>query len=179
MSQIDTADRTESESSAYVPTLQLTEGQPAPIAANGGLSYMSFDKNGDAGTAEALKDVFALIEEGAGVRMNIGIADLEIVREETKWVTGLSRESGSSGEPGNIDARLPGMIDGDLPSLAVCGAPTIRRQDRRLCLRVSNTPSPRSATASSWVTSGGTPRASRSSSTGAAFGRSRLLYCTT
>ena len=26
--------------------------------------------------------------------MNIGIPDLEIVREETRWVTGLSRESG-------------------------------------------------------------------------------------
>ena len=31
--------------------------------------------------------------------MNIGIADLEIVRRETRWVTGLSRESGSSGNP--------------------------------------------------------------------------------
>lgn len=31
--------------------------------------------------------------------MNIGIADLEVVRKETKWVTGLSRESGSSGNP--------------------------------------------------------------------------------
>ena len=31
--------------------------------------------------------------------MNIGIADLELVRQETKWVTGLSRESGSSGNP--------------------------------------------------------------------------------
>ena len=31
--------------------------------------------------------------------MNIGIPDLEVVRTETKWVTGLSRESGSSGNP--------------------------------------------------------------------------------
>ncbi len=31
--------------------------------------------------------------------MNIGIADLEVVRKETRWVTGLSRESGSSGNP--------------------------------------------------------------------------------
>jgi leucine dehydrogenase len=31
--------------------------------------------------------------------MNIGIGDLEVVRKETKWVTGLSRESGSSGNP--------------------------------------------------------------------------------
>ena len=31
--------------------------------------------------------------------MNIGIPDLEVVREETRWVTGLSREKGSSGNP--------------------------------------------------------------------------------
>lgn len=31
--------------------------------------------------------------------MNIGIADLEVVKRETRWVTGLSRESGSSGNP--------------------------------------------------------------------------------
>jgi leucine dehydrogenase len=31
--------------------------------------------------------------------MNIGIPDLEIVKQETRWVTGLSRESGSSGNP--------------------------------------------------------------------------------
>ena len=37
-------------SSSYIPPLELTEGQPPPIAANGGLSYMSFEKNGDAGT---------------------------------------------------------------------------------------------------------------------------------
>jgi leucine dehydrogenase len=37
--------------------------------------------------------------------MNIGIADLEIVRTETKWVTGLSRESGSSGNPSPYTAR--------------------------------------------------------------------------
>ncbi len=31
--------------------------------------------------------------------MNIGIKDLEIVRKESRWVTGLSLESGSSGNP--------------------------------------------------------------------------------
>jgi leucine dehydrogenase len=31
--------------------------------------------------------------------MNIGIPDLEIVRRETRWVTGLKRETGSSGNP--------------------------------------------------------------------------------
>jgi len=37
--------------------------------------------------------------------MNIGIADLEAVRTKTKWVTGLSRESGSSGNPSPYTAR--------------------------------------------------------------------------
>jgi leucine dehydrogenase len=43
--------------------------------------------------------------------MNIGIRDLELVRESTRWVTGLSRESGSSGNPSPYTARgcLQGM----------------------------------------------------------------------
>ena len=60
------AGHSETESSAYVPSLQLTKGQPPPIAANGGLSYMSFDRDGDAGTAAALEDALAQIAEGAG-----------------------------------------------------------------------------------------------------------------
>src|SRR3954452_7064844 len=55
--------------SAYVPPLQRTEGQPPPIAANGGLSYMSFDQNGDAGTTKAIQDALALIAEGEGQRV--------------------------------------------------------------------------------------------------------------
>ncbi len=37
--------------------------------------------------------------------MNIGIPDLEIVKQETRWVTGLSRDSGSSGNPSPYTAR--------------------------------------------------------------------------
>ena len=54
----------ESASSAYVPPLQLTQGQPPPIAANGGLSYMSFDRNGDGGTGAALEVALNDIAEG-------------------------------------------------------------------------------------------------------------------
>src|SRR5438309_10347651 len=60
---------TERASSAYVPPLQRTEGQPPPIAANGGLSYMSFDRDGDAGTAAAIQDALAEIAEGEGQRV--------------------------------------------------------------------------------------------------------------
>ena len=49
MSQFKVADNavtagTERASSAYVPPLQRTEGQPPPIAALGGLSHMAFDR---------------------------------------------------------------------------------------------------------------------------------------
>ena len=53
-------------SSAYVPPLQLTKGQPPPIAANGGLSYMSFDRDGDAGTATATAAALKQLAEGHG-----------------------------------------------------------------------------------------------------------------
>ena len=56
-------------SSAYVPTLQRTEGQPPPVAANGGLSYTSFDRDGDAGTAKALQDALAEIAAGESQRV--------------------------------------------------------------------------------------------------------------
>ncbi len=42
--------------------------------------------------------------------MNIGIPDLEIVRKETRWVTGLARESGSSGNPSPYTAL--GCVEG-------------------------------------------------------------------
>src|SRR6266478_9887507 len=53
-------------SSVYVPPLQLTEGQPPPIAANGGLSYMSFERDGDAGTAAATESALQQLAEGQG-----------------------------------------------------------------------------------------------------------------
>ena len=58
---------TETGSSVYVPPLQLTEGQPPPIAANGGLSYMALDRDGDAGTAAATEAALAQIAEGKAV----------------------------------------------------------------------------------------------------------------
>ena len=56
----------ETSSAAYVPSLQLTKGQPPPIAANGGVSYMAFDQDGDAGTAAATEAALRQIAEGEG-----------------------------------------------------------------------------------------------------------------
>jgi hypothetical protein len=74
MSQLDLADNnvateTQKASSAYVPPLQRTEGQSPPIAAHGGLSYMAFDRDGDAGTAKAIEDALETIAEGEGQRV--------------------------------------------------------------------------------------------------------------
>src|SRR5580700_10099265 len=94
MSQIELADNnlaadTERASSAYVPPLQRTEGQPPPIAANGGLSYMSFERDGDAGTAKALDDMLAQIAEGDGRRVFEEIANAPPGPIETQWGLGF------------------------------------------------------------------------------------------
>src|ERR1700761_3527764 len=63
------AAETQKALSAYVPPLQRTEGQPPPVATNGGLSYVAFDRDGDAGTAKAIEDALAEIADGEGQRV--------------------------------------------------------------------------------------------------------------
>jgi hypothetical protein len=83
---------TRKASSAYVPTLQRTAGQQPPIAANGGLSYMSFDRNGDGGTAKALEDALAQIAEGEGQRVADMISNAPPGAPiETKWGLGFRK----------------------------------------------------------------------------------------
>jgi hypothetical protein len=94
LSQLEVADNntaaeTERALSAYVPPLQRTEGQPPPIAANGGLSYMSFDREGDAGTAAALEDALTQIAEGDGQRVIDTIENAPPGPIETRWGLGF------------------------------------------------------------------------------------------
>ena len=122
MSQLDVADNnvaadTKIASSAYVPPLQRTEGQPPPIAAHGGLSYMAFDQNGDAGTAKAIEDALAEIAGGEGQRVIDMIDKAPSGPIKTKW--GLAfrdydecvkyiRESNSiKAPPGGVALPLP------------------------------------------------------------------------
>src|SRR5215813_5917853 len=79
------ATETQKTSSAYVPPLQRTEGQPPPIAAHGGLSYMSFDRDGDAGTGQALQDALAEIADGEGQRVIDMIDKAPSGGIKTKW----------------------------------------------------------------------------------------------
>src|ERR1700734_3846798 len=93
MSPLDVADSVPAEtkpaSTPYVPPLQRTKGQPPPIAANGGLSYMSFDRGGDAGTAEALKDALAQIASGDDRRTAELIEAAPPGPIETQWGLGF------------------------------------------------------------------------------------------
>src|SRR3982074_3751295 len=94
MSQLELPERTVAAdtargSSAFVPTLQRPEGQPPPIAANGGLSYMSFDRDGDAGTTAALADALAQIAEGEGQRVFDMIDNAPPGPIETRWGLGF------------------------------------------------------------------------------------------
>ena len=74
---------------AYVPPFQLTAGQAPPCAANGGLSYMAFDQDGDAGTAAALAAALAQIAEGKGQAVVDMIDNAPAGPIETKWGLGF------------------------------------------------------------------------------------------
>ena len=79
----------ETVASPYVPSLQLTAGQPPPIAANGGLSYMSFDRDGDAGTAAATEAALILIAGGEGQAVIDMLDNAPPGPIETKWGVGF------------------------------------------------------------------------------------------
>ena len=75
--------------SAYVPPPQLTAGQPPPVAANDGLSYMFFDRNGDAGTTLAIEDALRLIDSGSGQATIDHIEGAPPGPIQTKWGLGF------------------------------------------------------------------------------------------
>ncbi len=77
--------------SVYVPPLELTEGQPPPIAANGGLSYLSFDRDGDAGTRAATETALAQIAEGEGQAVIEKLDKAPPGPIETQWGLGFRR----------------------------------------------------------------------------------------
>ena len=79
----------EMSKAAYVPPLQRTQGQPPPIAAHGGLSYMAFDRDGDAGVAVALEDACTEIAGGAEQRLIDKIDNAPPGPIETQWGLGF------------------------------------------------------------------------------------------
>jgi hypothetical protein len=94
MSPLDIADaylasENNKVSSPYVPPLERTKGQPPPIAAHGGLSYMAFDRDGDAGTAVALDDACAEVISGEERRVIDAIDDAPPGPIQTQWGAGF------------------------------------------------------------------------------------------
>ncbi|MXX21736.1 MAG: hypothetical protein F4Y06_01580 [Rhodospirillales bacterium] len=81
----------EAVSSAYVPTFELTEGQPPPIAANGGVSYMSFERGGDAGTGAALDAAFKQIADGQARAFVEDLGNAPPGPIQTKWGVGFRK----------------------------------------------------------------------------------------
>src|SRR5438874_12008539 len=145
MSQLDVADDNAAAdatraSSVYVPPLQRTEGQPPPIAAHGGLSYMSFDREGDAGTAKALEDALAKIAEGEGQRVIEMIDKAPPGPIKTKWGLGFRdydeclnyiRQSNSiKAPPGGVALPLPYTVY-ERPSYSVVPSHAIWRDPAR------------------------------------------------
>ena len=84
---------TTTTSNTFVPPFELTEGQPPPFAANGGLSFMSFDRNGDAGTAAATEAALAQIAERKGQEVIDMIENAPAGPIETKWGTAFREYS--------------------------------------------------------------------------------------
>jgi len=80
-------------SAPYVPSLELTKGQPAAVSMHGGLSYMSFDKDGDAGTTVALQDALDQVASGEGQRVFEMIDNAPPGPIETEWGIGFKHFS--------------------------------------------------------------------------------------
>src|SRR6201995_1886370 len=124
---------------AYVPPLQRTAGQPPPIAANGGLSYMSFDRDGDAGTGAALEDALALIAEGEGKRVIDMIDKAPPGPIETRWGLGFRdfdscmdyiRAKGITAPEGGLALPLPYTVY-DRPTYSVVPSNAVWRDPAR------------------------------------------------
>ena len=125
---------------AYVPPLQRTAGQPEPIAAHGGLSYMAFDRDGDAGTAVALDDALTEIASGESQRVNEMIENAPPGPIKTKWgiafrsydecVEYIRQSNSIKAPPGGVALPLPYTVY-ERPSYSVVPSNAIWRDPAR------------------------------------------------
>ncbi len=124
---------------AYVPTLELTEGQPPPVAANGGVSYMALEKDGDAGTTAALEDALAQVADGKGQAVIDMLDNAPPGPIETKWGLGFRRyeecleyirENNIEAPEGGLALPLPYTIH-EAPSYSVVSSNALWRDPSR------------------------------------------------
>jgi hypothetical protein len=140
LAKSDIAAGTEKARPPYVPSLQRTAGQPPPIAANGGLSYMSFDRDGDAGTGAALGDALNEIAEGEGQRVIDMIDKAPPGPIKTRWGLGfrsyeecvdhIRRNNAIKAPEGGLALPLPYTIY-ERPTYSVVPSNTVWRDPAR------------------------------------------------
>ncbi|MBV1877026.1 MAG: hypothetical protein KUG79_05225 [Pseudomonadales bacterium] len=82
---------TQTTATVYIPTRQRTAGQAAPFAANGGSSYLSLDKNGDAGTSAAMAAALEQIAEGQAQAIVNKLETAPPGPVQTEWGVGFRR----------------------------------------------------------------------------------------
>ncbi len=126
-------------SSAYVPLLQRTHGQPPPVAANGGLSYLALDRGGDAGTSAALEDALAQVTERKDQRAFDLIDKAPPGPIHTQWGVGFRNydecmdyihANGIKAPEGGLALPLPYTVY-EQPSYAVVSSNAIWRDPAR------------------------------------------------
>ena len=131
--------QTSGAATAYVPPFQLTAGQAAPKAAHGGLSYMAFDQDGDAGTTVALDDALAQIASGVGQDVVDMIENAPPGPIETKWGAGFRtydeclehiRANGITAPEGGLALPLRYTVHED-PSYSVVSSNALWRDPAR------------------------------------------------
>ncbi|MCY4470879.1 MAG: hypothetical protein OXC08_19365, partial [Thiotrichales bacterium] len=129
----------QADTSVYVPSLELTQGQPPPIAANGGLSYMSFDRDGDGGTTAAIEAALAQIAEGQVQAFIDRVENAPPGPIETRW--GLAfrgydecldhiRENGIEAPEGGLALPLRYTVY-ELPSYSIVSSNALWRDPAR------------------------------------------------
>jgi len=129
----------ETAQSVYVPEFELTAGQPAPKAANGGVSFMSLDRGGDAGTEAATEEAFKQIAEGEGQKIIDNIENAPEGPVETQWGIGFReydeclayiREKGIEAPEGGVALPLRYTVS-DLPSYSIVSSNALWRDPTR------------------------------------------------
>lgn len=124
---------------AYVPPLQLTAGQSTPIAANGGLSYISLDQDGDAGTTAATEDALLQIANSEGHAIIKLLEQSPPGPIKTRWGLGFRRyaeclayirEQNMTAPEGGIVLPLRYTID-ESPSYSVVSSNALWRDPER------------------------------------------------
>ena len=125
--------------STFLPPLEVTAGQAPPIAANGGWSYLSRERDGDAGTTAATEDALAQIAEGKGLELVERLESAPPGPIETPWGTGFRRyaeclayirETGMEAPEGGLVIPLRYTVD-EQPSYSIVSSNALWRDPAR------------------------------------------------